>query len=78
MAKPKYRVGQKVVVRDLRSAEHGRKPDRCEGAGIVRGLFARHGRQTARRDMTPPYYVELEDGCTAWYDEDEVSTSSRR
>lgn len=71
-AKPKYRVGQKVIATDLRSAEHGRKPDRCEGPGIVRDLFAPYGRQTAKKDKKPPYFVELDGGCTAWYDEDEL------
>jgi hypothetical protein len=77
MSKPKFRVGQKVVATDGRSKEHGRDPDRHEGVGTVRNLFGRHGRQTAKKDMTAPYFVEFEDGCSAWYDEDELAKPSR-
>ena len=72
MTKPKFRVGQRVVASDLRSLERGRRPDRCEGVGVVRDLFAPYGRQTAKKDKTPPYFVETPSGCTAWYDEDEL------
>jgi hypothetical protein len=77
MGKPKYRIGQRVAAKDLRSVEHGRVPDRHEGEGIVRNLFGRHGRQTAKKDMTAPYFVEFEDGCSAWYDEDELEKPAR-
>ena len=75
--KPKFRVGQKVIASDLRSREFERPPDRCEGPGIVRDLFSPYGRQTTKKDRTAPYFVETEDGCTAWYDEDELKKLSR-
>ena len=75
--KPKFRIGQKVIVSDLRSKERERRPDRCEGPGIVKDLFSPYGRQTAKKDKVPPYFVETADGCTAWYDQDEIKKPSR-
>lgn len=77
-AKPRFKIGQKVIAADLRSLERGRKAEKGEGEGIVRDLFHPHGRQTSKKDLTAPYYVELSDGSSSWYDEDELQPATKK
>lgn len=73
MAKTRYcRIGTKVEARDVRSQQHGRSPDRPEGAGIIADLFSPYGRSTRGKDKKPPYFVKFSDGRTAWYEADEI------
>lgn len=76
--KPKFKIGQKVIASDLRSRERDRTPDKHEGSGIIRDLWHPYGRQTPKKDRTAPYYVELTDGFTSWYDEDELKRPSAK
>lgn len=72
------RIGQRVLARDERSRERGRTVDRPEGTGVIRDLYGRHGRQTAKKDKTPPYLVEFPDGASAWYERDEVRPANKK
>lgn len=65
-----YRLGTRVRTHDRGAKIHGRLPDKPEAIGTIRDYYRPHGKHS--KEKTPPYFVEFDDGATAWYDADEV------
>ena len=62
-----FRKGTVVLTRDADAMRHKRLPEKPE----ARGKVVDHYRDMTG-DRSPPYFVQFENGDSAWYDADEV------